>query len=170
TNEDAGFLLDNLETDEQRLKLLFSTISVQGLPIVAKFYSDMMSHFRFHAADGEDPNIILENLISAQLSTLSYQSLIQGTNCNHILMRFSDFSTFQEREITINFFPINETRSLDGFYFIIMAEGDPHLASIFLKSVSPLIAQTGLLNERFTGNVSKYAGLRSLIESFPRSL
>ncbi len=170
THEDAGFLLDNLDSDEHKLKLLFATISVQGLPIVAKFYSEMLDHFRFHSSEGEDAHAILENLISAQLSTLSYQSLIQGTNCNHILMRFSDFTTFEEREITINFFPINEDKNQEGFYFITMAEGDPELAGIFLRSVSPLIAQTGLLEEKFTGNVSKYQSLRSLMESFPRRL
>lgn len=171
---ETGFMLEEPDRREKSMKLLFSAVSVQGLPIASHFYEDMVSHFRITVAEPEDAHSILENLISAQLSTLSYESTIQGTSCTHLSFKFTDFLSFTERQLTINFFPVNDTgRKIllqDDFSFIIMNEGDPDLAHIFQMSVTPLFAQTGLFNEKFSGNVTKYTAVKSLLDRFPKTL
>lgn len=175
TSQEVDFLLDVQDQERCVMNLLFSSISVQGLPVVAKFYDNMVAHFRVNVSGSEDPNFVLENLISAQLSTLFYQSLLQGTSCNYIVLRFTDFISFTERILTVNFFPISNddgqrVMKQDDFAFIIMSEGDPEMVTMFQSSVTPMLAATGLLSEKFNGNVTKYASLASLLEKFPRSL
>lgn len=171
---ETGFFLDAPENKVRYMNLLFAAISVQGLPIAARFYEDMTSHFRINVTKSDDKNSVLENLISAQLSTLSYESAVNGTSCMYISMKFTDFMTFTERQLTVNFFPITDEnrRNLqaDDFTFIIMNEGDPELAYVFQMSVSPLISQTGLFNEKFSGNVTKYGALKALLKQFPKKL
>ncbi|MHA1680746.1 MAG: hypothetical protein ACTSUE_07045 [Promethearchaeota archaeon] len=189
----ASFLLQDDDDQERKMKLLFSSISVQGLPVATKFYSDMSSHFRFTTMDEEemDTNTVLENLISAQLSTLLFQSLVHGTNCNYIIIHFSDLVTLSQRTIAINFFPVSssvdegdqttgdgeqttgESHNMidkEGFFFIIMSEGDPSVVKLFQRSISPLITDTGLLAEKFNGNVTRYHSLETILNNFPRNL
>lgn len=172
---ETGFMLDTPDTRQKSMNLLFSAVAVQGLPIASKFYEDMAAHFRITISEPEDANSVLENLISAQLSTLSYESTVQGTSCTYISLRFTDFFTFSERQLTVNFFPVtNDTNRKillqDDFSFIVMNEGDPDLAHVFQISVAPLFAQTGLFNEKFSGNVLKYAAVKSLLGRFPKTL
>jgi hypothetical protein len=173
---ETGFMLGEPDRREKTMKLLFSAVSVQGLPIASHFYEDMVSHFRINVSESEDAHSILENLISAQLSTLSYESTIQGTSCTHLSFKFTDFFSFTERQLTINFFPVivNDTgRKIllqDDFSFIVMNEGDPDLAHVFQMSVTPLFAQTGLFNEKFSGNVTKYTAVKELLSRFPKTL
>jgi hypothetical protein len=171
---ETGLLLDGHDERQKTMKLLFSAVSVQGLPIASLFYEDMVSHFRINVAESEDAHSILENLISAQLSTLSYESTIQGTSCTYLSFKFTDFFSFTERQVTVNFFPVNDTgRKIlmqDDFSFIVMNEGDADLAHDFQMSVSPLFAQTGLFNEKFSGNLTKYTAVKSLLNHFPKTL
>jgi hypothetical protein len=175
TEIETGLLLDGPDQRNKVMKLLFSAVSVQGLPIASHFYEDMVSHFRINVAEAEDAHSILENLISAQLSTLSYESTIQGTSCTHLSFKFTDFFSFTERQLTVNFFPVTNDSGRkillqDDFSFIVMNEGDPELAHVFQMSVTPLFTQTGLFNEKFSGNVTKYAAVKSLLDRFPKTL
>ncbi|HME52354.1 MAG TPA: hypothetical protein VKM55_09065 [Candidatus Lokiarchaeia archaeon] len=169
---ETGFLLDAPDAKVKSMILLFAAISVQGLPIAAEFYEDMTSHFRVNVTKSDNKSSILENLISAQLSTLGYESAVQGTSCMYLSLKFTDFMTFRERQLTVNFFPItDENRRImqaDDFTFIIMNEGDPELAHVFQMSMSPLISQTGLFNEKFSGNVMKYDAVKHILDQFPR--
>nr|MDO8114718.1 hypothetical protein [Candidatus Sigynarchaeota archaeon] len=171
---ETGLQLDTQDTKEKKMNLLFAAVSVQGVPISAKFYEDMASHFRLSVSDKEEANSVLENLISAQLSTLCYESVVQGTSCTHMCLKFTDLLSFTERQLTVNFFPVNDTgRKIlqqDDFSFIIMNEGDPDLARTFQMSVSPLFSQTGLFKERFSGNVSRYSAVKLLLDGFPKTL
>jgi hypothetical protein len=171
---ETGLLLDTPSTHQKTMSLLFSAVAVQGLPIASKFYEDMASHFRITMSPDEDAHSVLENLISAQLSTLSYESTIQGTSCTYLSLKFTDFFSFTERHLTVNFFPVTDVgRKIlqqDDFSFIIMNEGDPDLAHVFQMSVTPLFSQTGLFNERFSGNVAKYAAVKALLDHFPKTL
>ncbi len=171
---ETGFMFEAEDRREKTMKLLFSAVAVQGLPIASNFYEDMVSHFRITVTEPEDAHSILENLISAQLSTLSYESTIQGTSCTYLSLKFTDFFSFTERQLTVNFFPVNDTgRKIllqDDFSFIVMNEGDPDLARVFQMSVSPLFAQTGLFNEKFSGNVTKYTAVKELLNRFPKTL
>ncbi|MBN2154125.1 MAG: hypothetical protein JW839_21900 [Candidatus Lokiarchaeota archaeon] len=171
---ETGFMLDAPDRREKTMKLLFSAVSVQGLPIASNFYEDIASHFRISVSESEDAHSILENLISAQLSTLSYESTIQGTSCTYLSLKFTDFFSFTERQLTVNFFPVNDTgrKTLfqDDFSFIVMSEGDPELAHVFQASVTPLFAQTGLFTEKFSGEVTKYSAVKTLLERFPKTL
>ncbi|MBD3187067.1 hypothetical protein GF325_09585 [Candidatus Bathyarchaeota archaeon] len=173
----ASFLVNAPQERSKKMDLLFSCISVQGLPVATMFYQDLSSHFRFTAMEEDEKDTILENLISAQLSTLLFQSLEKGTTCNYMLIRFSDFVSFTERNISINFFPIKSINSTettpltpDKFFFIVMSEGDPGLVKLFQSSISPLLAETGLLSEKFNGNVNRYRSLVKILEKFPREL
>nr|MDO8086934.1 hypothetical protein [Candidatus Sigynarchaeum springense] len=171
---ETGFMLAESGTSGKTIKLLFSAVAVQGLPIASNFYEDIVSHFRLTVDNTEDAQSVLENLISAQLSTLSYESTVQGTSCTHLSFKFTDFFSFTERRLTVNFFPVNDTgRKIllhDDFSFIVMSEGDPDLAHVFQASISPLFAQTGLFKEKFSGEVSKYTTVKTLLESFPKTL
>ncbi len=171
---ETGFMLETTDSREKTMKLLFSAVSVQGLPIASHFYEDMASHFRITVAESEDAHSILENLISAQLSTISFESTIQGTSCTYLSLKFTDFFSFTERQLTVSFFPVNDTgRKIlmqDDFSFIIMNEGDPDLARVFQMSISPLFAQTGLFSEKFSGEVTKYSTIKLLLERFPKNL
>ncbi|MHA1793225.1 MAG: hypothetical protein ACTSVI_11310 [Promethearchaeota archaeon] len=174
-SEDVKFLTSTQKSEKNMIKMLFSCISVQGLPIASNFYEDVRSYFRFKASNEENKEFVLENLISAQLSTLLFQSLIQGTVCNYILLKFTNFQTFEEEHLAINFFSLkepseNHSFDKDDFYFITMCEGNPELGFIFQRSVTPLILQTGLLKQKFNGNVSQYKSLNSLLEQFPKEL
>ena len=109
-----------------------------------------------------------------QLSTMSYESTMQGTSVMYMSFKFTDMS-FIEHQFTVNFFPITEeyarrTLKPDDFCFIIINEGDPELAHVFQMSVSPLISQTGLFNEKFSGNVAVYGAVKNLLERFPKTL
>ncbi|NMC07620.1 MAG: hypothetical protein GYA24_20570 [Candidatus Lokiarchaeota archaeon] len=172
---ETGLMLDGLDQRQKSMKLLFSAVSVQGLPIASNFYENMVSHFRITVAETEDAHSVLESLISAQLSTLSYESTVQGTSCTYLSFKFTDFFSFTERQLTVNFFPVTNDldRKIlfqDDFSFIIMSEGDAELAHVFQMSVTPLFAQTGLFNEKFSGNLTKYGAVKSLLMRFPRSL
>ncbi|MEX2718211.1 MAG: hypothetical protein Q6370_018095 [Candidatus Sigynarchaeota archaeon] len=171
---ETELMIDESGSSQKSMKLLFSAVAVQGLPIASSFYEDIVSHFRITVADTEDARSVLENLISAQLSTLSFESTIQGTSCTYLSFKFTDFFSFTERRLIVNFFPINDTgRKIlfqDDFSFIVMSEGDPELAHIFQASISPLFAQTGLFKEKFSGEVSKYTTVKTLLERFPKTL
>jgi hypothetical protein len=172
---DADFLLDPLQDKNNSILLKFAAIVVQGIPIAAKFYSKMAAHFKMTVSKSDDANAVLENLIPPQLSILLFQSLVQGTACNHLIIKFTDISSFTERDLTINFLPIFEgdTMPIPGpgdFSLITICEGDPELAYLFQRAVSPLMSETGLLKEKFDGNVARYKLLTDLLGRFPRTL
>ena len=174
TDDDVGFLLDHTDDGPKQMDLLFSAVSTQGLPIAANFYDEILTHFKLKVGDEENAESVLENLISAQLSTLLYQSLIQGTCCNYLLMKFTDIANFNERELAVNFIPVSKngktSMNIEDFAFIAMAEGDPEVVHVFQRSVTPMLADTNLLNEKFTGNVAKYKEIKRILETFPRTL
>jgi hypothetical protein len=171
---DDDLLLDPPQAKNKTIVLKFSAIAIQGIPIAAKFYENMAKHFKMTISKSDDTRAVLENLILAQLSTLLFQSLEKGTACNHLIIKFTDFSSFIERNLTINFLPILQGEAAipgpDDYSLITICEGDPELAFLFQRSVSPLVSETGLLKEKFNGNVARYKSLTDLLGQFPRTL
>ncbi|MFX0100612.1 MAG: hypothetical protein ACFFCS_13640 [Candidatus Hodarchaeota archaeon] len=174
TAEGIDFLINPKENESKELILLFAAVSVQGLPITAKFFDSITSNFKVSIKEEDNTKDILENLISAQLSALSYQALVQGTMCNNVQIKFTDFASMNERNLTVSFFPISENieelLNADDFSFIMMSEGDPNLARFFSRTVTPMFLQTGLLSEKFTGNVVKYKSLDAILSTFPKKM
>ncbi|MHA1716690.1 MAG: hypothetical protein ACTSXP_13690, partial [Promethearchaeota archaeon] len=172
--DEMDFLLSAKEKQIRNLKLIFSAISAQGIPIGGIFYENIESHFRFTITDGEDSEMVLANLISAQLTTLIYSALKEGTFCNYITLNFIDFDSFNERKIQVNFLPLtndnNKIFNEDNFIFIIISEGDLKTAMFFQNSVAPILIETGLFKDKFTGNMATYEDIKKILLSFPRTL
>lgn len=114
------------ETPETNCTLLFASVMHVSVPCASRFFENMEGFFKVRIdSDAASVSSIIENLISAQLSTIVTSSLsIAKTMIRAVELKIR--GTTREENLHITFYPIKNNYSL-----ALIAKGNPETLRFF---------------------------------------
>lgn len=143
---------------------LFASAMNGGVPCASRFFENMDGFFRVRIDAGSDARSILENLISAQLSTIITTSLsVAKTMIRSVELQVK--GSMREGMLYITFYPIKNNYSL-----VIIAKGSPGTLRFFTEATASILANLPALDGRFTGDVGVYEQVAQVLKEIPPSI
>ncbi|HME56130.1 MAG TPA: hypothetical protein VKM55_28265 [Candidatus Lokiarchaeia archaeon] len=153
------------ETPEPDCTFLFASVMHSSVPCASRFFENMESFFKVRIdSDTTSVSSIVENLISAQLSTIVTSSLsIAKTMIREVELKVK--GTTHEENLHITFYPIKNNYSL-----VLIAKGNSETLRFFTEAQANILANLDALDENFTGELSCFESSLQSLQSIPPSI
>ena len=143
---------------------LFASAMYGSVPCATRFFENMDGFFRVRIDAGSDAPSIIENLISAQLSTIVTTSLsVAKTMMRSVELQIK--GAVREGVIHITFFPIKNNYSL-----VFIAKGSPATLRFFTEATANILASLPALDARFTGDLGCFDQVTQVLKNIPPNI
>jgi hypothetical protein len=154
------------EAPEKDCTFLFTSMMHSSVPCASRFFENMEGFFKVRIDSDTTTSVssIIENLISAQLSTIVTTSLsIAKTMIRDVELKIK--GSMHEETLHITFIPIKNNYSL-----VFIAKGDPETLRFFTEAQASIFSNLGALDENFTGELSCFEPAMQVLQSIPPSI
>ncbi len=143
---------------------LFASAMYGSVPIATRFFENMDGFFRVRIDAGSDAPSIIENLISAQLSTIVTTSLsVARTMMRSVELQIK--GAVREGVLHITFYPIKNNYSL-----VFIAKGSPATLRFFTEATANILASLPALDGRFTGDLGSFDQVSQILKNIPPTI
>nr|MDO8088368.1 hypothetical protein [Candidatus Sigynarchaeum springense] len=143
---------------------LFASAMYGSVPIASRFFENMDGFFRIRIDAGSDAPSIIENLISAQLSTIVTTSLsVAKTIMRSVELQIK--GAVREGFIHITFYPIK-----NNFSLVFISKGSPATLRFFTEATANILASLPALDVRFTGDLGAFDQVAQVLKSIPPTI
>jgi hypothetical protein len=143
---------------------LFASAMYGSVPCATRFFENMDGFFRVRIDAGSDAPSIIENLISAQLSTIVTTSLsVARTMMRSVELQIK--GAVREDVIHITFYPIKNNYSL-----VFIAKGSPATLRFFTEATANILANLPALDARFTGDLGCFEQVIQVLKNIPPTI
>ncbi len=143
---------------------LFASAMYGSVPCATRFFENMDGFFRVRIDAGSDAPSIIENLISAQLSTIVTTSLsVAKTMMRSVELQIK--GAVREGVIHITFYPIKNNYSL-----VFIAKGNPGTLRFFTEATANILASLPALDARFTGDLGCFEQVSQILKNIPPTI
>jgi hypothetical protein len=152
---------DEASRPKKTCTLLFTSVMNGSLPVASRFFRKLEGLFKVNLDALSDSGAVIENLISAQMSTIVTSSIsIAKTMIRQVEIKVA--GDMQEETLYITFFPIKNEFSL-----VMMAIGDPTTLRFLTEATARTLEGVDVLDERFTGNLEGFEVVNNILHSIP---
>lgn len=153
------------ETPETNCTLLFASVMHVSVPCASRFFENMEGFFKVRIdSDAASVSSIIENLISAQLSTIVTSSLsIAKTMIRAVELKIR--GTTREENLHITFYPIKNNYSL-----ALIAKGNPETLRFFTEAQANILSNLEALDEKFIGDLTCFDSVLQALQAIPPSI
>ncbi|MBN2152798.1 MAG: hypothetical protein JW839_15210 [Candidatus Lokiarchaeota archaeon] len=143
---------------------LFASAMYGSVPCASRFFENMDGFFRVRIDAGSDAPSVIENLISAQLSTIVTTSLsVAKTIIRSVELQIK--GAVREGVIYITFYPIKNNYAL-----VFIAKGSPTTLRFFTEATASVLANLPALDDRFTGDLGCFDQVNQILKNIPASI
>ncbi len=143
---------------------LFASAMYGSVPCATRFFENMDGFFRVRIDAGSDAPSVIENLISAQLSTIVTTSLsVAKTMMRSVELQIK--GAVREGVIHITFYPIKNNYSL-----VFIAKGNPATLRFFTEATANILAGMPELDGRFTGDLGCFDSVKQVLKNIPPTI
>jgi hypothetical protein len=159
---------DHADVDRQVMKrahkceFLFASVMNGSVPCASRFFKNLGGFFKMRISAGsQNADSIIENLISAQLSTIMSTALsLAGTMIRQVDLQIMESST--EESLHITFYPVKNEYSI-----VFIAKGDPTALRFFTETTARNLVNVKVLDEKFRGNMACFEPLVQFLNTLP---
>ncbi|MHA1681368.1 MAG: hypothetical protein ACTSUE_10190 [Promethearchaeota archaeon] len=157
----------NLSVDSEKgdCQFLFASLMNGSVPVASKFFEKMEGFFKIRVdTEVGSLNMIIENLISAQLSTI----MSTARSISHTMIRQVEIRVRNphiDDKIYIGFYPVK-----NDFSIVFISRGSPTTLQFFTQATAAVMMEMEVLDEKFTGDLSQFEPLRAFINDIPSSI
>jgi len=150
------------EAPETECSFLFASVMHSSVPCASRFFENMESFFKVRIDSGTTSvSSIIENLISAQLSTIITTSLsIAKTMIREVELKIKGAT--HDETLHITFYPIKNNYSL-----VLIAKGNPETLRFFTEAQANIFSNLDTLDENFTGELSCFDSTLQILQYIP---
>ncbi|MEX2727426.1 MAG: hypothetical protein Q6353_009240, partial [Candidatus Sigynarchaeum springense] len=143
---------------------LFASAMYGSVPVASRFFENMDGFFRIRIDAGSDAPSVIENLISAQLSTIITTSLsVAKTIMRSVELQLK--GAVREGFIHITFYPIKNNYSL-----VFISKGSPTTLRFFTEATANMLASLPALDGRFTGDLGAFDQVVQVLKNIPPTI
>lgn len=158
---DPGLIKQDVLPDRENATFLFASVMHGSVPCASRFFETMDDFFRINVDKGVD-NVqsIIENLVSAQLSTIvTTARSIAGTMIREVELRSGGETLF------ITFYPIKNEYSL-----ALISKGSPTTLRFFTEATAAVLAGFEALDGPFTGDLTCFGPVTKMLHEIPPTI
>ncbi len=143
---------------------LFASAMFGSVPVASRFFENMDGFFRIRIDAGSDAPSVIENLISAQLSTIVTTSLsVAKTIMRSVELQIK--GPVREGVIHITFYPIKNNYSL-----VFISKGSPATLRFFTEATASILSSLPVLDGRFTGDLGAFDQVAKVLKNIPSNI
>jgi len=141
---------------------LFASVMHGSVPCASRFFKNLGGFFKMKISAGsQNADSIIENLISAQLSTIVTTALsLAKTMIRQVDLQINDSVSAESLHIT--FYPVK-----NEYTIVFIAKGDPTALRYFTETTARNLANVQVLDERFTGNMEYFEPIVQFLNTLP---
>ncbi|MHA1791145.1 MAG: hypothetical protein ACTSVI_00790 [Promethearchaeota archaeon] len=154
------------EKDEKEgCQIIFACAMNESVPVASKFFENMEGFFRIKVdSKPENINDIIQNLISAQLSTIFTTSKsLASTMIREIEIKIEGEKA--KNNLYISFYPIKNNYSL-----VFISKGNPDTLKFFTQAMAEVLKGMDVLDNKFVGEINSLAPLQEFINNLPSKI
>jgi hypothetical protein len=157
-------MLEESVQQSNECTFLFAGVMYNSIPVATRSFENMEGFFRITTECDSDVCSVIENLISAQLSTvISTSQSIAHTNMRMVELRVVEDK--RRESMFITFFPIK-----NDFVLILIAKGSATTLRFFTEATASMIGDIKALGEPFTGEMKRYGHVEETLKTIPPSI
>jgi hypothetical protein len=150
--------------DQKKCTFLFAAAMNGSVPCASRFFENMEGFFKIRMDSSADASSIIENLISAQLSTIVTTSLsVARTMIRSVELKIK--GAVRDDTLHITFFPIK-----NNFTLVFISKGSPTTLRFFTEATASMLANVDVLSYRFTGDLSQFGQVSQVLKNIPPTI
>ncbi|MHA1714986.1 MAG: hypothetical protein ACTSXP_05050 [Promethearchaeota archaeon] len=145
-----------------KCEFLFVSVMHGSVPCCSRFFTDMADFFKItYDEEKSDVSFVLENLLSAQLSTIISTSIsLANTTIRQIEILYQEENT--EDTIYLTFHTIK-----NNYILALISKGNPRILQFFTRSTASTLSESPVLNRQFTGDLSPFDSIKDFLNTIP---
>nr|MDO8114211.1 hypothetical protein [Candidatus Sigynarchaeota archaeon] len=154
----------NTQSSSNTCSFLFASVMHSSVPCASRFFENMEGFFKVKIDADSDASSIIENLISAQLSTIVTTALsVARTLIRQVELKIN--GPVRDDTIDITFFPIKNNYTL-----VLISKGNPTKLRFFTEATANMFAGLDVLDEKFIGDLPRFAPVVQMLRGIPPSI